>query len=184
MKYLQKMQQVDAEPVQLAGERLMVVAAGGRAHAVPAEVFDLFFSPETPKEEKDRALVEEIKAAGFRPVVPAAPKPAAKPVAKKTTPPPRPAAVFSTPPSTDAAAESDGSDLTTGEAIMRAVAEGPRTQTETIDRVVDLLGWDRNDNKKRNAVYNNIGYRLTTGALIKRDCPETHLPKLYPGATK
>lgn len=181
MKYLQKLQHVEAEPVQLGGERLMVVAAGagGRAHAVPADVFELFFAPETPETPKaaaDRALVEEIKAAGFRP----APKPVGKPAAKKTAAPRQASA-----PSTAPATETDGSDLTTGEAIMRAVAEGPRTQHETIDRVCDLLGWDRTNKDLRNRVYGNIWNRVDRGALIKRDCPETHLSKLYlPGGAK
>lgn len=173
MKYLHRMQQVEAEPVQLGGERLMVVAAGGRAHAVPADVFELFFAPETaetPKAAADRALVEEIKAAGFRP----APKPVGKPAAKKTAAPPRQASAPSTAPAT----ETDG-ELTTGEAIMKAVAEGPRTQHEVIDRVCDILGWDKNDKEAKNRVYGNIWNRVNSGALIKRDCPETHLSKLY-----
>lgn len=179
MKYLQKMQQVEAEPVQLGGERLMVLAAGGRAHAVPADVFELFFAPETPKEEADRVLVLQLQADGFRPVTAAA-KPAAKPAAKKTARPPRPASASSTAPTT----ETDG-ELTTGEAIMRAVAEGPRTQHEVIDRVCDLLGWDRTDKEAKNRVYGNIWNRVKSGALIKRDCPETHLSKLYlPGGAK
>lgn len=177
MKYLNKLQQVEAEPVELGGERLMVLKAdGGRVQVMPADVFELFFTPETPKEEADRKLVEVVKAAGFTTVGKTKPK-------KPNAPAPRQVQSPTAAPPADT--EAEGSNLTTGEAIMRAVAEGPLTQTETIERVCELLGWDYNDKEKRNRVYGNLWNRIHAGAIVKRECPTTNLSKLYlPGGAK
>ena len=50
MRFESRFNEVEAVPVELSGEALMAVNAGGRAHCIPAEWFTLLFQ-EAPKRQ-------------------------------------------------------------------------------------------------------------------------------------
>jgi len=52
MKYVPRVQTLEAVPVDLSGQRLMAVAIEGKAHLVDAELFDLLYVSERGHQEK------------------------------------------------------------------------------------------------------------------------------------
>lgn len=161
MIYQSRATQVEAVPVVLAGSKLMAVAVDGAAHLVPADSFGLFFRPE-----------ETVEVPPVTEKVPAAPKPVMETVAKKQQP--------AKPPIARSVAKPGGDpELSTLEAVMKAVAEHPRTQAEAQDRACDFLGWNGQDKKLRERVYQSIWLALKNGKLAKRTDPNTQLSHLY-----
>ena len=162
MRFVSSVSSVEAEPFVLAGEDFVGVAVGGRAHAIPADVFRLFFSPESGAPAatgKESLLVQNS------PKLAAAPKkgrPGTQPTA-----PAGPKACLGSP------------EMTTGKAVRLAVSEQPRTTAETVDRACVFMGWDERDGGARTKVSAVIAYQLKHGQLVKRDDPKTQLTHLY-----
>jgi len=162
--YETRSQKVEAEPVVLAGEKMMAVAFAGAAHLVSADMFGVFFRPE---------VVAAAPAAVQAPPAAPAKQPRVKPAQRKL-PAARPTEAASGPPNGKQA-------LTTGDAVTLAVKEGGHTQATAIDRACTIMGWDPADKVLRDRVYQNIWMRVKSGKLVKRDDPKTHLPVLHLG---
>jgi hypothetical protein len=125
MQYQARAQTVEAERVTLAGQEMAAVAINGKAHLVPAEVFDVFFATvESPATAHVRREVEAMQqtiakqAASLRKPFHA---PEGKPVTRK--------------------AES----TSRRDAILKWLADGPLTTAELADHTYP----DQPDKTKR-----------------------------------
>jgi hypothetical protein len=163
MRFVPSVTSVEAEPFVLAGEDFFGVAVAGRAHAIPADVFRLFFGPEpaaaTCKESSPVPSTDAMTAAVVGII---------RSGGKKTAPAP------SQKIAATASSKSKIPDL-----IRKAVAEEPRTTAETQDRVCVLLGEDPSNKFIRGKVYASIYGLLRDKTLVKMDDPKTNLPKLF-----
>ena len=167
MMYTPRVSLAEAAPVQLGDSRLMVVEIDGRPQVVAADSFLALFRP-----VEEAAPAEPVHQVDKK----ARPVPFKKAKAKRgraISIPPKAAAVEALAP-----VEGD-SEMTTSEAVFRAVDEKPRGVAETQDRVLVLLGWPESDKKYRDRVYQSIWANLKAGKLEKRTDPETQLSHLY-----
>lgn len=154
---------LEAQAVEFAGAKLMLVAVDGAAHVVPADAFLLLF-------QEKRVESAPVELPRYRALT--------KPVKKVAAPAPASAKKVATPSPATGATPDDGA-MTTMQAVMSAVAEQPRTMAETQDRVCVILGWDLKNPKSRDRIYQNIWMALKNGKLEKRTDPATQLSRLF-----
>lgn len=167
MKFEPRVSGVEAVPFDLAGQEFFGVALEGRAHAIPADVFRLFF-----REQPDHfATCNESLPVAHTEAKTAAVVGVLRSMHKKKSGPAKKAA--------PRASADNSTGMTIGQTVRAAVAEAPRTRAETTDRACVLMGWDEKDQDGRQKISAVISYQLDRGQLVKRDDPKTQLPHLF-----
>jgi hypothetical protein len=174
---------VEAVPVELAGQRFSAVLVDGAAHLIPGAVFDLFFSPVAAVDPETESLRERAKKLASSPAFQKAAKEldevVGSPVFKAI--PVKQVKAGESGHATRSPHPSEKDGLSTGQAIRKAIGEGPQTTAEIQDRVCHLMGWQTNDKMARDRIYSTIWVMAKAGKIVKKTDPATQLSKLYPG---
>ncbi len=191
MMYIPRVSLTSAAPVQMGDSKLMVVAVGDGFEVVAADSFNRLFRP---AEAADRGQTEVGPPnKGSSPAAAAHPwtkKGKAEAAARKVAAPVRTAAAKRIESSdtsksqqivkqTPEGGEREVGDLKTTEAMLKAVAEAPRTGAETQDRICQLMDWPVYEKKYRDRAYQSIWMALRDGKIEKRTDPTTQLSHLY-----
>ena len=190
MMYIPRASLVAAQPVDVAGDKLMVVAVAGGHEVVAAHSFHRLFRPA----EASECQPKQADIVG--PKQPATPHPWSKkgkaqlelrrekPVKRiESSEPSKTTQIVKQTASPGAGGES-ASDLRTTEAMLQAIGEAPRTSAETQDRVCVLMGWPSTEKRYRDRAYQAIWVALRDGKVEKRTDPSTQLSHLYLAGAK